>query len=460
VGQVGRWLVDGQGRVLLVHGVNVVAKDAPYYPSAFGFDDADATWLAEEGLDVVRLGVLASGEMPAEGKVDEEYLDELLATIDDLGRHHIFTLLDWHQDDYGTYFDQPGTPYRADGFPAWMTVTNGAPDKQAVFPADYVSDPALQEAFQAFWKDESIPGGSELQSYDLTMLKAVAARVKDDPWVLGYEIMNEPWPGTAWASCTGEAGCPGLEASELEPFYMRAARAIRSVDPTHVIFFEPFVLYNLGIDTTHLTLPPGEGPSALAFHEYASTPAGEKQVLANSVNWAMHHDGALLDSEWSASNGSPASVTQQADDEDSVLMPWIYWVFSGCDIACSPPGEANIVLDEEKPPSAPGNVNVPIAAAVIRPHPVALAGTPLSISYDASAHVLRCEWSAERVDRRGRFQTGSSSTFAIPPLDFPSGYSVHVSGGQVRSSSDAATLVISQTGDAKVLTVTVSPRGP
>jgi endoglycosylceramidase len=77
IGHQGRWLTDAEGRVLLVHGVNMVDKDPPYHPAAAGFSDADATWLAANGFLVVRIGILATGLMPTPGAVDTSYLQQV-----------------------------------------------------------------------------------------------------------------------------------------------------------------------------------------------------------------------------------------------------------------------------------------------------------------------------------------------------------------------------------------------
>ncbi|NNN22632.1 MAG: endoglycoceramidase, partial [Acidimicrobiales bacterium] len=77
----GRWLTDSSGRVLLFHGVNIVAKEAPYTPVADGFSDADAAFLASLGFRVVRVGVLASGLMPSPGKVDLNYIKQIAITV-------------------------------------------------------------------------------------------------------------------------------------------------------------------------------------------------------------------------------------------------------------------------------------------------------------------------------------------------------------------------------------------
>ncbi len=457
IGHAGRWLTDDQGRVVILHGVNVVAKDAPYYPCAFGFGDADAAFLASEGMDVVRLGVLPSGEMPTRRRIDENYIDHLIATIDLLARHHVYVLLDWHQDDYGTYFDEPGTAYRADGFPSWMTVTNGAPNKQAVFPFDYNSDPALQQAFQSFWDDSPVPGGEGLQQYALQMLVAVASRVESDPWVLGYEVMNEPWPGTTWLPCLEAPGCANLERSELDTYYAKAAAAIRSVDPSHMIFFEPFVLYNFGTSPTHLSLPAGVGGTGMSFHQYALTPADQEQVLANSIVWSRSTGGALLNTEWSSS-GSPASIAGQAAEEDSALMSWTYWVFDNCDIACVPASEANLLLDPLKPPAG-ANVNAPVVDALARPYAVAVAGSPASMSYDATSHVFDLRWSTSKVGSAQRFRSGALTAVEVPKTAYPDGYSVHATGARVVSAPGAPVAVVSQEGTPANLEVTIKP-GP
>src|SRR4051812_6345376 len=59
----GRWLTDSQGRVVLLHGVNMVAKDLRT-PDQRGFGADDAQWLQDNGFDAVRLGLSANALMP------------------------------------------------------------------------------------------------------------------------------------------------------------------------------------------------------------------------------------------------------------------------------------------------------------------------------------------------------------------------------------------------------------
>jgi endoglycosylceramidase len=209
IGHSGRWLTDAAGRVLQLHGVNMVAKEPPYEPAAAGFSDDDAAWLAQNGFRVVRLGVLATGLMPTPGKVDEAYIESIAASVDDLARHGIYTLIDFHQDGWGPSIGD-------DGFPGWMTETKDAKDTHTGFPLYYVTNPAIQQAFQSFWDDDAGPGGGTLQSQYATMFSTLARRLAGNPNVLGYDLFNEPWPGNKWGPCLGEAaGCPDLDRAEL-----------------------------------------------------------------------------------------------------------------------------------------------------------------------------------------------------------------------------------------------------
>jgi hypothetical protein len=65
IGHAGRWITDATGRVLLVTGVNMVNKLAPYTPAADGFHDADdafpgSQWL-RRGPDRCALGSARTG---------------------------------------------------------------------------------------------------------------------------------------------------------------------------------------------------------------------------------------------------------------------------------------------------------------------------------------------------------------------------------------------------------------
>jgi endoglycosylceramidase len=451
----GRWLVDKSGKAVILHGVNVVAKNYPYYPCAFGFSKSDVSWLHLNGLNLVRLGVLPSGEMPRKGIINQAYINNLMSTINLLSNSHIFVLLDWHQDDYGTYFNDPKTPYRADGMPSWMTVTDNKPNKQTNFPYDYITDPALKQAFQSFWNDDKVKNGVGLQQYYIQMLQAVVKKVADNPWVLGYEVMNEPWPGNNWSACITPKGCPNLDKTELDPFYAKAISAIRSIDRTHMIFIEPFSLFNFGVPTS-ISIPKGTKNIGLAFHQYAQSSLGANNVFNYAIKWSNQTHGALLNTEFSAISNNPSSITMQTQIADKYLMSWTYWIFDNCDIACSPAKGTALLLNPYKPPMG-SNIDAPVVDTVVRPYPILISGTPSGISYNPLNGLFQFSWSSLKVGSSQNFKNGSITTVIVPKLDYPNGYLVTGSGIKVLSKPCSNQLVVAQTLVSSTLSLTLSP---
>ena len=440
IGHQGRWLTDGEGRVLLIHGVNVVQKSPPYYPSSEGFSDEDATWLAANGFRVVRVGILATGLMPTPGVVDTNYIRQVAATVDDLAEHEIYSLLDFHQDGWGPLVG-------SDGFPAWMTLTgNAVNDTSDPFPLYYEENAALQKAFQSFWDDAKGPDGAGLQEDYAKMFSAVAKQFAGQPYLLGYDLFNEPWPGTTWSACLNDAdGCPTLDKAELAPAYAKAVSAIRAAGDTHLIFGEPFNLFNLGLSTTSMPVPGADPNAGMSFHVYPLTTNKAPDGIANAVSWASSTGGALLDTEWGATEVG-STLTSESLALDAALVPWIFWSFC-CELVPSlqqSPGGANLVATT--------------AGILIQPYPLAVAGTPQQLTLDPSIQTLSFTWSTVRADG-GAFATGTVTSFEAPALTYPTGYTATVTNGWVTSAPCSPLLTVAAMPEAQTVTVEIKPGG-
>lgn len=441
ISQSGRWLIDSKRQVVIMHGVNLVAKTYPYYPCFFGFDNQDAAFLEANGLDVVRLGVLASGVMPRKGAISASYINNLATTVNVLAAHHIYTLLDWHQDDWGPYF-------QGDGFPDWMTLTGSQPDIQSPFPIDYTTNPALEQAFKSFWDDQKVKNGLGLQEYFIQMLKAVTSRFVNNPWVLGTDLINEPSPGFNTLSClVPGSGCPELESQKLLPFYLKAYHAIRSTGSKQIVLFEPFAAYNLGAIPVGLALPKGLYNYGLSFHRYPVTAANQMSNLQGALTWSSLYGGVPFNTEWS--NSSSTSMSQQTSDGNATLMSWTYWVFDNCKIACSTAKYANFLLRSNLPPSG-SNLNYPIIDNVVQPYPLEISGTPLSFNYNGDTKVFTFSYSTTRVNAtstNSNFPVGSITQIIVPKIDYPAGYNVSVQGATVSSAKCSSVLKLSQSAN-------------
>lgn len=437
LGSEGRWITDATGRVVQLHGVNEVSKSAPYYPAAFGFGPDDVRFLADHGFNVVRLGVDFRGLMPEPGEVEEGYIDRLAGTVRQLGRHGIFVLIDFHQDGFAP-------KYNGNGLPDWMAVDDGLPNPpDAVFPGYYFQNPALQRAFESLWANRPGPGGTGLHEYFGQGVGAVARRFAGSRHVLGYDVLNEPFPGSRWAECVG--GCPALEGELLAAFNASATDAIRRWTSRQLVFVEPFLLFNLGLGPTSL---PGAGTdNGLSFHSYAGSPALESAVVDHAVAAAGRDAAPLIATEFGATTSAP-TLQRLTGGFETRLVPWIFWAYN------------ESVIDDPARPAGLDNVASPEGfRALVRPYPEALAGTPESLSFDPATRVFDLAYSTVRPDGR-RAGPWLPSLVRLPELVYPGGYSVEVEGARVASRRCGESLLLRANRRATSVTLRVEPAMP
>lgn len=187
---VEKKIVDTAGRHVLLHGVNLVCKDKErgYIGN---WTRREFHHLRSIGMNVVRLGILWAGLEPDPGRYDESYLDRLegiLRLADEAG---MCVFLDMHQDLYGEQF--------ADGAPGWATLCDGAihDASGSVWSDAYLNSQAVQTAFDRFWANAPAPDGIGLREHYARAWRHVAERFGAFGCVVGYDIMNEPFPGSA-----------------------------------------------------------------------------------------------------------------------------------------------------------------------------------------------------------------------------------------------------------------------
>ena len=141
----------------------------------------------------------------------DRYVQRLGTTVDLLGRFHIYTILDMHQDVYNEMFD-------GEGAPNWAVCTNGVPsvDPPGRWSLEYGTK-AAGIAFRHFWGND-VRG--DLQGEYDRVWGDVARAFRGNPWVLGYDPFNEPF-----STSLVRFGDEHFDA-ELECFYTgRANRA-------------------------------------------------------------------------------------------------------------------------------------------------------------------------------------------------------------------------------------------
>lgn len=432
-----RWLLDGLNRTVMLHGVNMVAKRAPFYPSAFGFGADDAAFLAGEGFNAVRLGVDFRGLMPTPGVIETAYIDALAETVAALAAERIFVLLDFHQDGFAPM-------YNGNGLPDWMAIDDGLPNPpEAVFPLYYIQNPAMQRAFESFWANRAGPGGVGLQEYFVQGVEAVATRFAAEPAVIGTELMNEPWPGADWGPCALEAdGCPLHEQNLLVPFYQRGATALRHIGK--LVFVEPFVLFNFGMART--TLPGSDPLFALSFHSYALDIAGEEGVVANAVAAAERDRRPLICTEFGATT-DPLLIERITGQLEAAMVPWMFWTYD------------EAIIADEHAPAGPDNLrSVEAFNALVRPYPIATNGTPTAIAFDPTTRRFTFAYDTAGPDGESQ-PTWVLTVVSVPARQYPNGYAVTVSGAVVVSEPGAELLLLRTEADIEQVSVEVVPAG-
>ena len=456
----GRWITDADGRVVMMHGANMVTKTEPNYPSGVGFGDDDAEFLSSHGFTVVRVGLMWKKLEPEPGVYDASYVKQIKRTVRMLAKHGILSLLDSHQDMYSEVF-------HGQGFPEWASQDGGLDNTDYGFPNNYALNPALQHAENAFYSNAPGPDGVGLADHYAQAWAYVAKAFKKSKSVVGYELVNEP-AGQDFASCLTARGCPKFD-KQLAAFYKKVTAAIRKVDPKTLIWEEPDVGFNFG--NTKVRLPAlKDKRSGFAFHPYcadvpstgtsASCDAANDHVLKYALAQVKKSKQAVFATEFGAI-GNPDEIIDEVQRLDRNMVPWTHWAYWDGGTTTTPYDDtcdtcSTMIRSTELPPTGT-NVVSGMERALTEPYPYVVAGTPTKYGYDFDTHVFTAAYSTTRAGTKVRFVPGSRTVIETPAYDYPDGYIVKVKGAKVVSQPNAAHLVLASKKGAKKVTVTVTP---
>lgn len=154
------------------------------------------------------------------------------------------------------------------------------------------------------------------QELTVAIWKRIASHYRDNPTVLGYDLLNEPIPPF-----------PQLHKynSELEPLYKKIAAGVRQVDPNHVI-----ILGGAQWDTNFTVFgPPFDKNAMYTFHKYWSQPTQE--VIKDYLDFRTKYNVPL----WLGESGE--NTDAWIHDFTAVLekneVGWAYWPYKKMDKA-------------------------------------------------------------------------------------------------------------------------------
>jgi endoglycosylceramidase len=425
----GGRIVDDRGRQVILHGVNVVYKRPPYYPSASGFvattfTRTDLRQLRAWGFNSIRLGVIWAGIEPQPGVIDQGYLDHIGALVDLAAEQGFWVLLDMHQDLYAERFG-------GEGAPDWAVRDDGIPFEPV--PGDFslnYTTPAVGRSFDNFWADKD-----GIRTEFVRAFTALAERFAGSDTVLGYDLFNEP-------SCELQAGPPCVIPPEpaaatqfLMALYDQLVPALHAVDDTHPVFYEDALTVDTGYP--FLIGAPG-GPvwpypnQVLSHHVYCvpvirpgvACPQQEREATANAVAIAAHNGVAPQQTEFGATDNL-ATLRRVTAYADRYGEGWMYWQYKTYDDPTTSSAQEAGGADAESIVAASGKAKTKKVGVLARAYPERIAGT--------DAH-----WSFN--DRSGDFRLryrprGSAPTVVVlPEPAYPNG--ACTTGRGFRQSSD------------------------
>lgn len=92
----------------------------------------------------------------------------------------------------------------------------------------------------------------------------LAKRYSGEPWIGGYDLLNEPNWSFERPDDKTDHGCSDTANAPLRALYVRITRAIRSVDTRHIIFVEG----NCFANNYAGLMPPWDDNMVVSFHKY------------------------------------------------------------------------------------------------------------------------------------------------------------------------------------------------
>ena len=352
----GHVLRDAQGRSVILRGYNIkvngifdVTPDNgdPVREIIPPLDATDLLLMQKSGVNVIRLPVSWSAFEPQKGAYQASYLAAIEAFLNVVRPYGIYVLLDFHEDGWSKDICE-------DGAPAWATVVTD--DSGAAIPGgDCHTFPAALSAHQNFFEQNA----DDLEDAFSDMFVRFASYFVNDDLVFAYEIFNEP-----------------IASDEsVDAFSIKIAKAIRTVDPRHLILWEPSSLRNQ-VNSSFVSPTPFPVPGCVyAIHVYETVPGVIAYSMQNAVVEAQAWGEPLFITEHGASpaaDGGISWIGYTLDQFDQALASSMDWIWNPGIVTRSDAGAIQYVDDGG------------LYAELTRPYAMAVGGDLTDTTWDGT----------------------------------------------------------------------------
>jgi endoglycosylceramidase len=441
-------IVDAEGRVVFLHGVN--ARVEGIFDVTFDdgrtalepippFGEEDAVRMRAIGFNALRLPINWSALEPTEdGGFNEVYLDKVEAVVDLCGKHGIRTLLDFHQDAYSKEIGEDGAPLWAILPPPTQLLEGPLEDLEARRASKQVLD-----AFATFFGPSA--DGAMLRDRFGKAVAHVAARFKEHPHVTGIEIYNEPV----------------ATDTDTHILHDEVLTIARPSDEGQLYYFEPSVLRNLKDKAPLAKRDPFPG-TVYAPHVYTLAFDGteaEREAMTKETLRPSNEAAKAEAESWEAPlavgeygydpNGIQGEnyLSWQVDLQDEYQASGFLWVWKE-----QSQGRWGVFDFDDATGAWTERDNV--RKAVSRVVPEAVAGWPKRFGMDRTSMRFEMVFTADPT------VTAPHHLFVPGPDDYGPSFEVTCDGAPVTAERDPATGLVEVTcgGDDQEHTLVVAPK--
>jgi aryl-phospho-beta-D-glucosidase BglC (GH1 family) len=304
----GTHLFDADGRTLQLRGINL------------------GNWLVPEGY----MFGLDGG--PASPREIEAFVSELIGPADATQFWHAFRRAYITEEDI-RFLSQAGVnsiriplhykffmPGNEEGFTLVDRVVGWARKYHIYVVLDLHCAPGGQTGanIDDSWGYPWLYESEDSQAMTVAVWKRIAGHYRDNPSVLGYDLLNEPIPEF-----------PALQKynSKLEPIYKVLTAAIRTVDKNHVIILggaqwdSNFAIFGVPFDANLM----------YTFHKYWTAPT--KEVIRSYLDFRDHYNVPIWLGESGENNDAWIHDFVQVLEKEGI--GWAFWPYKKAGSASS-----------------------------------------------------------------------------------------------------------------------------
>lgn len=437
---------DQYGRQLILHGLNTASNAKS--------DSLRNPWISESdverelnifGFNVVRYLIFWDAIEPQKDFFDDAYLDRVEERVNWYSSRGMYVMLDMHQDMYSIIFG-------GDGAPAWACRTNGAAPIELPGGTPWWLkniDPQVVNSWINFW---AYTNHKDLQDHYILAWKKVIERFKNNPYVIGYDLMNEPWGGDLIkVFITGE-----FERYQLTAFYNRLIPALRAADPDKYMFFEPTpapVTFGMPSNLRKISDTRSSSRTVYAPHCYpfdthegtGYTAASKSQLIdferERKKESQLHGNVPVLIGEFGLTPHQAGFDEYLKDFHKMSDRNQWHWMYYSND------------RGGWSPLNADGSETL-IGPWLVRTYPKATAGKIKSFSFDTDTKIFEMTFVANAA-------IGEPTEIFMPNRHYPSGYDLEVNGTTNYTqnfNSAKQVLSFSTTENDKEISIKIAPK--